>query len=269
MSSTTVVPAVHDSDATPSGLHFWPLRTHALVIWAVGIVGLWAVWSAAGLAYVHLLDDGPVGDADRWLPTWFEARRTPFWNDLTWWGSMVADTIVKIVLVAVVGATMIAIWRRWHDGLFLVMAVAGEATVFLFSSLVVQRERPPVEQLDTIPPSGSFPSGHTAAATAFYGALFVIVCCHTQRRAIRGAFLALAILAPLIVGVSRIQRGMHHPVDVLGGALLGVCMVLVVRHALDQACRDTDRQVRAGDLRAPDNVRRLDVSRPIPEETAS
>jgi len=271
MSSTTVGSARSNSRSygSPSRLKDWPLRTHALVVWAVGIAGLWANWSAAGLAYVHFLDDGPVGDADRWLPKWFEAHRTPFWNDLTWWGSMLADTFVKVALILLVGGTLIAVYRRWHDGLMLAMAVAGEATVFLFSSLVVQRDRPPVKQLDPIPPSGSFPSGHMAAATAFYGALFVVVCLHTQRRAIRNAFLALAILAPVIVGTSRMQRGMHHPVDILGGALLGVCMVLVVRHALDVSCRDADRKARAGEIEVADNVRRLDLSRPAIEEVAS
>jgi len=271
MSSTTVGSARSNSRSyeSPSGLKYWPLRTHALVVWAVGIAGLWAIWSAGGLAFKHFLDDGPVGDADRWLPKWFEAHRTPFWNDVTWWGSMLADTLVKVALILVVGGTMIAVWRRWHDGLMLAMAVAGEATVFLFSSLVVHRERPPVEHLDPIPPSGSFPSGHTAAATAFYGALFVVVCCHTQRRAIRNAFLALAIIAPLIVATSRVYRGMHHPVDVLAGALLGFCMVLVVRYALDVSCRDADRKARAGEIEVADNVRHLDLSVPIDEEVAS
>jgi len=268
MSSFTVQPVPTERD-TPSGLKYWPLRKHALVIITAGMVAMFAIFSAAGLLLVHVLDDGPVGDWDRSVNQWFEDRRTPTWDDLSYWGSMLSDTLVKVALVAVVGGTMIAVWRRWHDGLILACAVIAEATVFLFTSLVVGRDRPPVEQLDKIPPSGSFPSGHTAAAVAFYGALYVVICCHTPRRWIRSLFLALAVLAPLIVATSRVYRGMHHPIDVMAGALLGVCTVLVVRHAFDAACRDADRDAREGTAEVPDNVRHLDLTRPLEKDIAS
>jgi undecaprenyl-diphosphatase len=269
MSSTTVPPVAASRRDTPSGLRFWPLRKHALVIIAIGALVMFAAWSAFGLVYVKLLDDSALADWDRRVTVWFENHRTPTWDDLSFWGSMLSDTLVKVALVVVVGGTMIAVWRRWHDGLMLAASVLIEAAVFLFSSLVVDRPRPPVEQLDSIPPSGSFPSGHVAASVAFYGALFVVVCCHTRRRWIRGVFLTIAIVIPIIVATSRMYRGMHHPIDVIAGALLGFCTVLLIRHALDAACRDLDRQCRDGEVDAPDNVRRLDLSRPPHQEAAA
>jgi undecaprenyl-diphosphatase len=172
-------------------------------------------------------------------------------------GSMLSDTLVKVILVAVVGGAMVLVWRRWHDGVFLAVAVIVEATVFLFSSLVVGRDRPPVEPLDDPAPSGSFPSGHTAAAVAFYAGLFIVVSWHTRNRGVRLLFAAVAVVAPLIVGFSRVQRGMHHPIDVVAGIALGVASLFVVRAALARGVAEIDEVL--GD-RAPPQVRALDLT---------
>lgn len=184
---------------------------------------------------VELLEDGAIGDADRAGAEWFEDRRSSTWNSLTNVGSMLADTLVKVVLVAVVGGGMVVVWRRWYDGVFLALVVIMEASVFVIASFIVGRERPPVEQLDAAAPSGSFPSGHAAAAVAFYGSLFVIARWHTHNRAVRGVFAAIAIVVPAIVAVSRVARGMHYPIDVVAGVALGLASILVVRAAMGGA----------------------------------
>lgn len=237
----------------------WPVGKPALLVLAKGGALLLVVWTAVGLLYMQFLDDGPVGDADRRAARWLEDRRTETLNSLTHYGSMLADTLVKVILVAVVGGLMVIIWRRWHDGVFLVLAVSLEALVFVIVSFIVDRDRPPVTQLDSIPPSGSFPSGHTGAAAAFYGSVFLLVCWHTRNRWVRVAFGAVAVLAPVIVGVSRAARGMHHPLDVVAGLLLGIATILVVRAALEAGVKDLDR--RRGDA-LPDRVRRLDLTTP-------
>jgi membrane-associated phospholipid phosphatase len=50
-------------------------------------------------------------------------------------------------------------------------AVAVQATVFLMTTLAIDRPRPAVVHLDTSPPTSSFPSGQTAAAMALYGGI--------------------------------------------------------------------------------------------------
>jgi undecaprenyl-diphosphatase len=238
----------------------WPLNKPALIVLAKGGLLLLVVWTGLGLLFVNFLDDGPVGDADRRVSRWFAEHRTSTLNSLTEYGSMLADTLVKVILVAVVGGAMVVIWRRWHDGVFLAVAVALEAAVFVITSFIVDRDRPPVRQLDSIPPSGSFPSGHTGAAVAFYAGLFVVVCWHTRNRVVRAVFLVIAVAAPLIVGASRAYRGMHHPIDVAAGALLGLATVLVVRAAIAAGVRQIDRQATASDADVPDRVRRLDLT---------
>jgi membrane-associated phospholipid phosphatase len=240
----------------------WPLGKSALFVLAKGGVVMLVVWTGVGLLYMKFLDDGPIGDADRAGARWLEDRRTPTLNTLTHYGSMLSETLVKVILIAVVGGAMVIIWRRWHDGVFLAIAVSLEAGVFVITSFIVGRDRPPVTQLDAVPPSGSFPSGHAGAAVAFYAGVFVVVCWHTRNRVVRWAFGVVAVAAPLIVGFSRAERGMHHPLDVAAGLLLGVAAIYVARAAIAAGVDEIDRA--AGDTRPPDRVRRLDLTTPDP-----
>lgn len=263
--STTVetVPSAHARGH--DGWHrAWPLRKSALLIIAKGGAVMLLLWSAAGLVLVKVLDDGPVGDWDRSVNRWFADHRTPTWNTLTHYGSMMAETQVKVILVAVAAVVMIFLWRRWHDAVFLVVAVALEALVFVIVSFIVDRDRPPVTHLDPVPPSGSFPSGHSGAALAFYGGLFVIVSWHTRKRAIRASFGVLAVVVPLIVASSRVFRGMHHPLDVMAGLLLGLAAIFVTRAAIAAGVRDIDRKA---DDEVPERVRRLDLTTVDRDET--
>jgi len=67
----------------------------------------------------------------------------------------------------------------------------------------------------------SFPSGHTATAFAF--ACFVWM----QVRGTRSAWIGwLAWGLAVLIGISRIYRGVHYPSDVLAGAVIGVLCCL-------------------------------------------
>jgi undecaprenyl-diphosphatase len=224
---------------------------------SLGGLVLFVVTTGVGLAFMQFLDDGPIGDADRAGAEWLEDRRTPTLNTWTEYGSMLSETLVKVALVAVVGGAFVVIVRRWHDGVFLALAASLEATVFVIASFIVDRDRPPVEQLDPAAPSGSFPSGHAGAAVAFYAGLFIVVCWHTRNRIVRAIFLVVAVAAPLAVGFSRVARGMHHPIDVAAGMLLGVGTLYVVWGALAKGVDEIDRKA---DSSVPERVRRLDLT---------
>jgi undecaprenyl-diphosphatase len=85
-----------------------------------------------------------------------------------------------------------------------------------------------VRHLDQAPPTSSFPSGHVAAAICMYGALAVLANERARSALVRGLFVALAVLVPLAVGLSRMYRGMHFLSDVLGGVILGVTWLFLV-----------------------------------------
>jgi len=86
----------------------------------------------------------------------------------------------------------------------------------------VGRPRPPVDQLDGQMPTSSFPSGHIAATTCMWAAI-AILSMPRIRHWWRWIFLALAIVMPIGVAVSRMYRGEHHPTDMLGAFILSAC----------------------------------------------
>jgi undecaprenyl-diphosphatase len=117
----------------------------------------------------------------------------------------------------VVGVVLAVIWRRpW----LLVLLIAADAAADGLSYGLRQwigRERPPLvypepKPLVSVPHSGAFPSGHASAAFA----CATVLAWASPRLRIPALVLAAAI------AFSRVYVGVHWPLDVLGGAVLGV-----------------------------------------------
>jgi membrane-associated phospholipid phosphatase len=113
----------------------------------------------------------------------------------------------------------------------------------LMVTAIVDRLRPTVPHLDPAPPTSSFPSGHTGAAVALYGCIAIIVLRNLRQRWLALSVVALCLAVPLIVGISRIYRGMHFLTDVVAGAIAGgVWLALVVTVLLAQLPTMQDRE---------------------------
>ncbi|MFE2535627.1 diacylglycerol kinase family protein [Streptomyces sp. NPDC059371] len=140
-------------------------------------------------------------------------------------------TVVVITLAACLGLLLIPRLPMWRQAVFLAVAVSLQSLVFLAITESVDRHRPEVDRLDASPPTSSYTSGHTGAATALYAGLAVLVLSRVRgpwRRVVAG----LLLLLPLLVGAARLYRGMHHPTDVLGGLVNGGLSLLIVGRAL-------------------------------------
>jgi undecaprenyl-diphosphatase len=209
-----------------SGLKRSPLVHHGLVVYVLAFLVFTGITIGLGLLVVHEL--GGIRHLDDDVARWFARHRTNTWDDLSWVGSGTAEAAVKIVTTAILSACFLWFWRRWNEIALLVGALVLEVSVFSIASFAVDRARPPVGQLDAIPPTGAFPSGHVAAAVAFYGAIAIIVCWHTRNRLGRGVAIAAVVVLPPIVGMSRMYRGMHHLSDVVVGAVIGAASLFVV-----------------------------------------
>jgi membrane-associated phospholipid phosphatase len=184
------------------------------VVLALALVGLGEL-----LAKVFSHDAVGRGDAD--ISRWLAGHRSRDLNEVTGVTTKLAETLTITILAVVTVAFAAWVWRRWREPMLVAVAVAGEVGIFLVVTLLVDRKRPPVGHLDAAPPTSSFPSGHTAAAVALYGALAVLASQRARSALLRGLFIALAVLVPLVVGASRMYRGMHYFSDVLGGLALG------------------------------------------------
>lgn len=192
----------------------------------IGWLVVFGVSVATGLLITGPLAASALLRWDRRVPVTLEGARTATGEAWSHYGSMIGDTLTVSAVAMVVGIGLL-IAKRWVSIVLLATAMLTEVSVFVATTLVVPRDRPGVEQLDASPPTSSFPSGHTAAATSLLLSLALIVQWSVRSRAIRAAFWAVAIIGGPVVALSRVYRGMHHPLDVTVGIALGVACVAV------------------------------------------
>jgi membrane-associated phospholipid phosphatase len=57
---------------------------------------------------------------------------------------------------------------------------------------------------------------------ALYGGLALLIGAHVRSRIVGALCWIVAVLATAVIAFARVYRGMHHPSDVLAGALLGL-----------------------------------------------
>ena len=156
---------------------------------------------------------------------WLADHRTPALDAAS--ATDLASTTVVLVgglAVAVVASLLL---RHWWPAVLMAVALLGELAMFLSSATIVGRPRPPVAHLDpALPPTSSFPSGHTAAAICLYGGVAAIVLV-SVRAWWRWLVLAAAVVMVLVVAAARVYRAAHFPSDIVGGALLAVPWLVV------------------------------------------
>jgi undecaprenyl-diphosphatase len=160
------------------------------------------------------------------------AHRTPFWDTVTGYGTLLGATETVIALTAV-GCLLLA-WRGHGPRLpvFLALAVAGETGLFLLTSAVVDRVRPVIPHLDGAPPTSSFPSGHTAASLALACGLALGLARTRPGHPLRIISWVLAVTLPAFVMASRLYRGMHWPTDVAASVVFTLVWLFLLRAIL-------------------------------------
>jgi undecaprenyl-diphosphatase len=191
----------------------------AVVIALAGGAVTSAVLIAIGLSLTGGLLSGPLGRWDESINDWFLLHRTAPLNDVAHVGSLIAMT-GSVIGVTALCVLVLFLLRRRRDAAFLVVALTVEVSVFLLTTLVVQRERPTVPQLEPSPPTSSFPSGHAAAALTLYLGLALLIAPHLHRTWMRIGLWIVAIAIPLYVALARLYEGMHHVTDVAGSVLV-------------------------------------------------
>ena len=239
---TATTPAEDLLVARPGGLAEWcGGRLHALPPWAAALIVAVAGWAVLagvmigiGELLVQFLVPGRLGEWDGRVVADFMNHRTAPLTDLSAVGSGLAETLT-VVTAGLVLTVVLLVKRAWQLLGLVVLCLVTEITVYLAVTAVVHRQRPLVEQLERLWPGASFPSGHTAAAVALYFSIAAVVTVYASGTLTRRLAWGAVVLVPVIVALSRIYRGMHHPTDAVAGLIMGIGCVGVALLAVRTA----------------------------------
>ena len=185
------------------------------------------------LVGIGLLITGPLDAIDKAedkVTDAFNRNRTDFWDPISWVFSRFGNT--EIVIGVCVIAVAVIWWRtrEWRWAVVPLIAISLQATIFLFTTMAVGRQRPPALPMDSSPPTSSYPSGHTGASTALYFSLLLMASARIERPWLRRLLMTLCALVPFLVGIARLYRGAHHISDVVVALLNGVVCALLAYH---------------------------------------
>jgi undecaprenyl-diphosphatase len=232
-------------------LHACPPLLAALIVALIGWVVVAATIVGLGVLLVEVLLPGDLGSWDYdVVRTFVDARAAPL-TDASWVGSGLAETVI-VVSAGLALTAFLLVKRAWPAVGLVVSSLVLEITTYFVVTTVVHRQRPFVEQLEQRRQGASFPSGHTAASVVLYSLIAIVVTMYVTNAVTRRIAWAAVVVVPIVVALSRIYRGMHHPTDALAGALMGAGCVMVallaVRTARVVAERRVGRVERAGSL---------------------
>ena len=171
--------------------------------------------------------DGDTRRFDEGVRNFVHEFATPALTIVMQTASFLGSTLFLIVFGVII---VIALYLRKHRrGAILFTITTIGASVLLMTLKLAFRRARPEPFFDTIlPASYSFPSGHSLAAFCFYGALAEILSERTDKLWQQTLVWISAVTMILLIGISRIYLGVHHPSDVVAGYAVGLIWVMTI-----------------------------------------
>lgn len=212
----------------------WMQGRHPAFVFIVALLLAFSLVAGVSIALGALVTDvivksNGIGSADESFVRDLVEQRTGLLTDV----SSVGSTVGSVVLVVI--AVLVALWfgykREWRMAAFAAFLPPIESGLYRVTSLADPRQRPAVPRLDDLPVDASYPSGHAGASVAVYAGLVLLLASQIVNPATRVLVWVLAIGIPIFVAMSRMYRGMHHPIDVAAGFLIGVATIAIVAFA--------------------------------------
>ena len=179
-----------------------------------------------GLVFDMVDENTGLARLDVSVARWGADRTGSTATDVMHWLTNLGGTIVVIPVLA-----LTALYVHLRHGtrevwLFVAVVGIGQLLINNLLKLIVDRERPQVDQLVTAAGS-SFPSGHSCAAAATWAAVALLLG-RSRSRTVRTALAAGAFLIAVLVATSRAMLGVHWLTDVTAGLALGWGWFLLV-----------------------------------------
>ena len=186
---------------------------------------------AFALLASDLLRNGPITRADEPISSWAYARMSEALTQFLLVVTHLHGTIA-ICLMASALAAALAWSRQWAWLPALALCVPGGLVLNAALKQVFQRVRPSGDSSVLALTTYSFPSGHTAGATVWWG--FVAILCFAWQPGPWRQAGALALAAAMIclTAFSRVYLGVHYPSDVLAAIAEGVAWLALCLMAL-------------------------------------
>lgn len=133
-----------------------------------------------------------------------------------------------VLSVCVGGAAAFYLMKWSRAAALLLITMAGAFVLNLVLKLLFRRARPNPFFGIAAPDSFSFPSGHTLLSFCLFGTLAVVIHRRVRSARARVAVWSAAAVLAILVGLSRIYLGVHHPTDVVAGYLAASVWVFAV-----------------------------------------
>jgi membrane-associated phospholipid phosphatase len=143
------------------------------------------------------------------------------------------------------------LWLKGHraSALLFCGSVVGGFGLNALLKIAFARQRPDLWPALVAERTYSFPSGHAAMSTVFFGGAAAVVLHLSRRPVVRGAALVFATTAILTVASTRVYLGAHWTTDVTAGILVGLFWVSVCATGTEYVSRRVAASVTAA---APD-----------------
>ena len=198
-----------------------------------------ATWLFGGVAEDVVTED-PLTKIDAQITRWFRAHATP---------NVTRYMLIFTHLHGTIGITLLSLalalyflWRKeryWLLTLFIAVPVGMFLNVVL--KQVFLRDRPSFADPILSLTSYSFPSGHVASATLFYGVLAAFLVSSLPTWSWRALAAIVACLLVVLVGVTRIYLGVHYFSDVVAAAAWSTAWLILCLFAMDALRRRRQR----------------------------
>jgi undecaprenyl-diphosphatase len=199
----------------PRDIRFW-IAISSLVTASVAFALIAAsVWTTA-----------PILKQDLQVSVWLHTHNSPVFTAFLFAITQLHSPAGMTVMAILLG---IVLWRQGHHywTLSLALAVPGGMLVNTAIKYIFNRQRPSWDDPLFTLTSASFPSGHTAGATLFYGFIAAYMVWSMKEAWARAVAVAGCALMVALVGFSRIYLGVHYLSDVLAAVSMSIVWLVI------------------------------------------
>jgi undecaprenyl-diphosphatase len=145
--------------------------------------------------------------------------------------------VAGIAALSLVTAGWLIAKKYWYWLLALALAVPGGLLLNMLLKSAYHRVRPSFDDPLLTLATYSFPSGHTAGTTLFYGFMAALLVSRVRAWRWRVATVMLAVLMIVLVGLSRMYLGVHYLSDVMAAAAISIAWLALCLTSVDELRR--------------------------------